>query len=152
MERNHVLSSISHVKSHLARSFIKCWTTPISFFTMRRVCISFGMSVPEVLFPCSSLVLPAPPTFPSTTYLHRALSAFPWLARLAATAHRRCSCSQGRKWAEHSATLIPGILDMYRSVSPLHTHLPLTHRPFWMHRFDPLRLLLGEVVGCWTSC
>jgi len=115
---------------------------------MRRVCISFGMSVPEVLSPCSSLALPAPPTFPSTTYLHRALPAFPWLARLAATAHRRRSCSQGRKWAEHSATLIPGILDMYRSISPPHTHLPLTHRPFWMHRFDPLRLSLGEV--CWV--
>ncbi|KAF2689731.1 hypothetical protein K458DRAFT_131708 [Lentithecium fluviatile CBS 122367] len=92
---------------------------------MRRVCISFGMSVPEVLSPCSSLALPAPLIFPSATYLHRALAAFPWLARLAATPHRRCSCSQGRKWAEHSATLIPGILDMYRSISPLHARLPV---------------------------
>jgi hypothetical protein len=63
-----------------------------------------GMSVPEVLSPCSSLALPAPPIFPSATYLHRAVPAFPWLARSAATAHRRCSCSQGRKWAEHSAS------------------------------------------------
>jgi len=103
LERFYTFPFISHLEPSLARfaqSFRSLYL--LSWHEARVYLLS--MSVPEVLSPCSSLALPAPPIFPSTTYLHRAVPAFPWLARSAATAHRRRSCGQGRKWAEHSAS------------------------------------------------
>lgn len=67
---HHLLFS-SIAKNRLSSKRVsRLYSISFFMFSMRRVCIVLGMSVPEVLSPCSSPVLPAPPLSLLRTPLH----------------------------------------------------------------------------------
>lgn len=148
-----VFSYFSIYKSNLMfrETFHKSWITP-TFHLANEVRVYL------LWYVCSRGPLPPflPSTpyssiFPSAAYRHRAVPASPWLARLAAT---RTADAAAVKDAGGGAQCFvdTGHIGYDRSISPLPTHLSLTHRPLWMYPLDPLRLLLGKVAGWRMSC
>lgn len=104
-----------------------CGAFPFSYFISREIFPSLGHSIfqPSNEARISPLVCLFPRSFPPVPPWHSLLLHFPFCSipaprgpRLPVACpvgrdpHRRCSCSQGRRWLEHSALSIPGILDM----------------------------------------